>query len=214
MEPLSLQNFLQYRVQTVPLTGLSFIYWRQGESRKERDDLVDDPLIFCFCFADISVFCPFASTSITICSLVTHMVLRELNRQIFQISDIQISCCTHILLGALPSTGWMQVLTYISDLPLANHGNVGIWVSLSVWAYVVSPTQCLCKQWPACTIQKLTDFQSLLSPMAGSREKGGTFWCTTSDAFCFATGASWGQFISPNPPVLPHSSTDQGLTHP
>lgn len=59
---------------------------------------------------------------------------------------------------------------------------MGSWVSLSVWAYVVSTTQCLCKQWPACTIQKLSDFQSLLSPIAGRREKGGTLLCTARDS--------------------------------
>lgn len=66
--------------------------WGAGEKYKLAvADFIVHPRTSSFCFADIRVFSPFAPISITVCPLFTHMIPRESNSKVFQISDIQIS---------------------------------------------------------------------------------------------------------------------------
>lgn len=129
----------------------------EGRAGKRDDlavaDFIVHPHTSCFCFDDISVFCPSASISITICPLFTHIILRESNSKVFQISDIQISkwsvpCTIHTLIRCMsPQTEEMQVFTQVLDLFSQTMGTWGfgsVYLCL-IRSYVVSPAQCQCR---------------------------------------------------------------------
>lgn len=199
----------------------------EGRAGKRDDLAVADFIVHphtssCFCFADISVFCPFASISITICPLFTHMILRESNSQVFQISDTQISkwsvpCTTHTLIRCMSSQqNRCRVFTQVLAIFSTNHGNMGLF-GQSVFNLSLCCQSCTVLTQAVPSLRNSEDKTSTaLSWLlgGGGGGDGGIFVSYKQHSFFCHRSKLRTSHIPKSFCLPPHSSTDRGLTPP